>query len=173
MSVKSIQKDAESLTMTVMSEFEAPIQRVWRLWEDPRQLERWWGPPTYPAKVVDHDLTPGGAVTYYMTGPEGDEHWGWWKVTDVDPPTDLEFEDGFGDESGNPNPELPVVTIRVRLAEQPGGRTSMSISTIFPSLQAMDQLVEMGMEEGIALAIGQIDDLLMADATAGPANPGS
>lgn len=167
MTVKSIEKDAESLTMLVVSEFEASISRVWKLWEDPRQLERWWGPPTYPAKVVDHDLSPGGAVTYYMTGPEGDEHWGWWKVTHVDPPTGLEFEDGFGDGLGDPDPDMPVTTIRVRLEEKPAGRTSMSILTTFPSLEAMEQLVEMGIEDGITLAIGQIDDVLMADIRSG------
>ena len=167
MTVKSIQKDTESLTMTVISEYETSIARVWRLWEDPRQLERWWGPPTYPAKVVDHDLTPGGEVTYYMTGPEGDEHWGWWKVIDVDPPTGLEFEDGFGDGSGKPNLDMPVSTIRVLLEEKTEGLTKMSIITRFPSIEAMEQLVEMGIEEGIAQALGQIDDLLMADAPAG------
>ena len=166
MTVKSIQKDTESLTMTVVSEFDASIARVWRLWEDPRQLERWWGPPTYPAKVVDHDLTPGGGVTYYMTGPEGDEHWGWWKVIDVDPPTGLEFEDGFGDGSGSPDTDMPVTTIRVQLEERSDGLTRMSILTTFPSVEAMQQLVEMGIEEGIAQAIGQIDALLLADAPA-------
>lgn len=167
MTVKSIQKDAEALTMLVVSEFEASISRVWRLWEDPRQLERWWGPPTYPAKVVDHDLSPGGTVTYYMTGPEGDEHWGWWKVIQVDPPTGLEFEDGFGDGLGNPDPDMPVTSTRVRIEEKPTGRTSMSILTTFPSLEAMEQLVEMGIEDGITQAIGQIDAILMADIRSG------
>jgi hypothetical protein len=36
----------------------------------------------------------------------------------------------------------------------------MVITAIFPSEEAMDQLIEMGMDEGIRLAVGQTDDLL-------------
>ena len=122
MTVTSVHKDPEALTMTITAEFDAPVERVWQLWEDPRQLERWWGPPTYPATVVDHDLTPGGTVTYFMTGPEGDKSRGWWRVLAVDAPRRLEFEDGFADDAGNPNPDMPTMTIRVALDEQPGGR---------------------------------------------------
>lgn len=163
MTVKHVEMDTESLTMTITAEFEASIERVWQLWEDPGQFAKWWGPPTYPATVVDHDLSPGGRVSYYMTGPEGGQHWGWWKVIEVDPPSGLEFEDGFGDETGKPDPAMPVTTTRVELSEESGGPTRMSIHTKFPSLQALQQLVEMGLEEGITLALGQIDDLLRAD----------
>src|SRR5712691_5615290 len=69
MTVLAVDRDPVALTLTIVSEFDAPATRVWQVWADPRQLERWWGPPTYPATVVDHDLTPGGRVTYYMTGP--------------------------------------------------------------------------------------------------------
>ncbi len=60
MSVTSVVKDTERLTMTVTAEYDVSAERAWQLWADPRQLERWWGPPTYPATVVDHDLRPGG-----------------------------------------------------------------------------------------------------------------
>jgi len=33
--------DREGLTLTVTAEFIATPERVWQLWEDPRQLERW------------------------------------------------------------------------------------------------------------------------------------
>ena len=49
MTVTAVRKDPDTLTMTLDAEFEAPPERVWQLWADPRQLERWWGPPTYPA----------------------------------------------------------------------------------------------------------------------------
>ncbi len=48
-------------TMTLEAEFDASPERVWQLWADPRQLERWWGPPTYPATVTTHDLRPAAA----------------------------------------------------------------------------------------------------------------
>ena len=163
MTVTSVRKDPQALTMTVNAEFAAPIDRVWRMWEDPRLLERWWGPPTYPATVVDHDLSPGGSVTYYMTGPEGDQPRGWWRVTSVDAPHRLEFEDGFADDAGNPNLEMPTMIMRVTLTETDGG-TRMEIETTFPSAEAMEQIIAMGMEEGMAEALGQIDELLRAAA---------
>jgi uncharacterized protein YndB with AHSA1/START domain len=43
MSVVSVQKDFDSLSLILVAEFDAPIERVWQLWADPRQLERWWG----------------------------------------------------------------------------------------------------------------------------------
>jgi uncharacterized protein YndB with AHSA1/START domain len=165
MTVTSVHKDPATMTMTVISEFDAPIGRVWQLWENPRQLERWWGPPTYPATVVDHDLTPGGRVTYFMTGPEGDQPRGWWRVIAVEAPHRLEFEDGFADDAGNPNPAMPTMTIRVTLDERPGDGTRMAIETTFPSLEAMEQIISMGMEEGMTSALAQIDELLRAEAT--------
>lgn len=163
MPVMSVQKDPETLTMNITAEFDASIERVWQMWEDPRQLEQWWGPPTYPATVVDHDLTPGGSVTYYMTGPDGDQPRGWWRVLAVDAPHRLEFEDGFADDDGNPNPDMPTTTTQVDLTERPDGVTRMTIETTFPSLEAMEQMIAMGMEEGITAAVGQIDELLQVD----------
>lgn len=160
MSVTNVQKDPEALTMTITAEFEAPVEQVWRVWADPRKLERWWGPPTYPATVVDHELTPGGRVNYFMTGPEGDQPRGWWQVLTVEPPHTLEFEDGFADGAGEPDPNMPTMIIRVSLTELGAGGTTMAIETTFPTLEAMEQMVEMGMADGMTLAIGQIDALL-------------
>jgi uncharacterized protein YndB with AHSA1/START domain len=105
-------------------------------------------------------LTPGGSVIYLLTGLEGDKHRGWWRVQAVDAPHRLEFEDGFADDAGNPNADLPTTTVRVTLQEQAGGGTRMEIASTFPSLEAMEQLIAMGVEEGMAAAIGQIDQLL-------------
>jgi uncharacterized protein YndB with AHSA1/START domain len=162
MSVTSVEKDPLSLTMTVTAEFDAPVERAWQLWADARQLERWWGPPTYPATFVDHDLRPGGHVGYYMTGPEGDKPHGWWRILSVEAPHRLEFEDGFADDAGQPDPKMPTMTMRVTLEDRPGGGTRMVIVTTFPSTEAMEQLIAMGMEEGMAGALGQIDAILTA-----------
>ncbi len=166
MSVTNIQKNPDTMTMTITAQFEVPAERVWQLWANPRQLERWWGPPTYPATVVDHDLTPGGSVTYFMTGPEGDKARGWWRVLSVDEPHSLRFEDGFADDAGQPNLDMPTTITSVSITEADSGGTSMVIETTFPSTEAMEQMVSMGMEEGITTALGQIDDLLRSEVTA-------
>ena len=64
MTVTAVRKDPHRLTMTIEAEFDASPERVWQLWADPRQLERWWGPPNYPATVTQHKLAPGGRVEY-------------------------------------------------------------------------------------------------------------
>jgi uncharacterized protein YndB with AHSA1/START domain len=163
MTVTSVRKDPEALTMTITTELDAPVDRAWQLWADPRQLERWWGPPTWPATFVDHDLTLGGRVNYFMTGPDGDKSRGWWQVLAVEPPKRLELHDGFSDESGKPNEAMPTMTMVVTLAEGDSGGTVMAIETTFPSLEAMQELLTMGMEEGMAGAMGQIDGILAED----------
>lgn len=159
MSVTSVDKDFDNLTLTLIADFAAPVERVWRLWADPRQLERWWGPPTYPATMEQHDLTPGGDVTYFMTGPEGEKHRGWWRITSVNPPTSLEFTDGFADQDGTPSTDMPITTVRVRLTEHDGG-TRMELHSAYDSREQMERLLDMGMAEGLQQAVGQMDALL-------------
>src|ERR1043165_7305698 len=108
MPVTDIQQDLDNLTLTITADFAAPVQRIWQVYADPRQLEKVWGPPTYPATVGDHSLTPGGRVRYFMIGPEGDRQAGAWDVTALDAPTSFSFEDGFADADFNPNPDMPV-----------------------------------------------------------------
>ena len=170
MTVTTIQKSPETLTMTISAEFAASAGRVWQLWADPRQLERWWGPPTYPATIDSHDLRPGGHVSYHMTGPDGDQPRGYWEVMEMDPPRSLAFRDGFANADGSPNPDLPTSTSRVTIEEVADGRTRMSIENIFPNAQAMEQILAMGAEEGLKQAVGQIDAILAEDmAHAAPA----
>ena len=163
MTVTAVRKDAETLTMTVDAEFVASPERVWQLWADPRQLERWWGPPTYPATVTAHDLAPGSRVEYHMTGPEGDQPRGYWEILEADPPRSLVFRDGFANTDGSPNPELPSMTARVAIEDIGGGRTRMSIESSFPDAAAMEQILAMGAEEGLTQAIGQIEAILAED----------
>jgi uncharacterized protein YndB with AHSA1/START domain len=135
---------------------------VWELWSDPRKLEQWWGPPGYPATVEKHDLSPGGEVTYLMTGPEGDTHHGVWRVTAVDPPASLEFTDAFADSGGAPLEDSPVSVISVRLLEHEAGGTHMEIRMTFETREDMERIVETGTVEGLKQAVNQMDGLLAA-----------
>jgi len=159
MSVTSVTKDLDSLTLTLVADFDAPAERVWQLWADPRQLERWWGPPTHPATVEEHDLTPGGGVTYSMTSPEGEKYRGWWRVASVNPPKSLEFTDGFADQDGTPIADMPTTTVQMQLTERDGG-TRMELRSVFASREQMEQLLRMGMTEGLQQSVAQMDALL-------------
>jgi uncharacterized protein YndB with AHSA1/START domain len=166
MTVTAVRKDPQSLNLTVEAEFDATPDRVWQLWADPRQLERWWGPPTYPATFTKHDLAPGSRVEYHMTGPEGDQPRGYWEIDEVEPPHRLVFHDGFANDDGTPNTDLPGNEVIVTIEEADAGRTRMSIASNFPTPEAMEQLIAMGMEQGLTQAVGQIDAILAETAAA-------
>jgi len=160
MTVTDVRKDPVALTLTLTAEFEASPERVWDLWADPRKLERWWGPPTYPATFTAHDLAPGGRVEYHMTGPSGDQPHGYWDIVEAQPPKRLVFVDGFAHEDGSPDDDFPRNEMRATLEPIDAGRTRMSIQAQFSSVEAMERLVAMGMVEGLTQAVGQIDAIL-------------
>lgn len=156
MPVIDITKDVDNRTLTITAEFAAPVERVWDLYADPRQLEQVWGPPTHPATFVDHDLTPGGRCTYYMTSPEGERFGGWWQITAVDDPSGFSFDDGFADADLQPNPDLPVAHNVFSFAAA-GDGTRATYVTTFDSADDLQKVLDMGVEEGSRESINQID----------------
>ncbi len=160
MTVVSTTQDTERLTLTVVAELTAPPTRVWQLLADPRLLERWWGPPTWPATFVEHELVPGARSHYYMTGPDGEQAHGWWRIESVDEPRSVEMEDGFADASGAPAPDMPTNTTRIELAEAAGG-TRLTVTSQFSTAEQMEQMTAMGMVEGLTGAMGQMDEVLL------------
>jgi len=163
MTVTAVEKDLQARMLTLTAQFEAPVERIWQLWADPRQLERWWGPPMYPSTFTVHDLRPGGRMAYHMTGPNGEQFRGWWEVVEVQPPERLVFRDGFAHEDGTPDDSLPVSTARVTIEPIGAGRTRMRIESEFPSTEALEQVVAMGVEQGLTEAVSQIDAILAQD----------
>lgn len=160
MTIAAIRKDIAAASLTITTEYSATPDRIWLLWADPRQLERWWGPPTHPATVTDHDLSAGGTVRYYMTAPDGEKYYGGWRVTSVEAPHRLDFDDFFADDEGNENADLPISKTTVSIGAAGSDVTRMTIETRYDSTEAMQKALEMGMEEGIKQALGQIDALL-------------
>ena len=159
MPITSVTRDTDALTMTVVADFTAPLQRLWEAYVDPRQLERFWGPPTWPATFNRHDAAAGGRSTYTMTGPEGDAHGGYWEWLSVDPLKSFEVRDGFMTSDGEPDPALPSMRMRLVFEETEEG-SRVTTTTYFGSLSDLEQLLGMGMEEGMREAMGQMDAVL-------------
>lgn len=159
MTVLETIRDDEALTLTFVTEFDASVERVWQVWEDPRQLERWWGPPTWPATFERHEFEPGGRASYYMSGPDGEKARGWWAITVVEAPHRLEFDDGFADADGTPDTSIEPTHAVITL-ERAGDRTRMTVHTRFTSTEQLEQMIAMGMEEGMREALGQIEALV-------------
>ncbi len=159
MTVISSDKDVDTLTLTIVAEFDANPEHVWEVWEDPRKLERWWGPPTFPATFTRHDFVVGGESRYFMTGPAGENPKGWWRIDLIDRPRRLEFANGLAGDDGEPVPDVEPLSGSMTL-EVVESRTRMTCVTRFADVAQMETMLDMGMQEGMTQAIGQIDSLL-------------
>ncbi len=159
MPIKSVTSDTDALTLTVVGEYPVPVERLWAAYADPRQLERFWGPEEWPATFTRHDMEAGGRSEYYMTGPDGSTSRGWWRFLAVEPERSIEVEDGFAHEDGRPNEEMPSMRMVFTFEPTPAGSRVTSV-THFTSLESMEQLVQMGMLDGLRSALGQLDAVL-------------
>jgi uncharacterized protein YndB with AHSA1/START domain len=171
MPITTVRSDAEKLTLTVIGDYPVPVERLWEAYADPRQLERFWGPEEWPATFTRHDMAPGGRSEYYMTGPDGSQSRGWWRFLAVEPGRRFEVEDGFADEQGRPNDAMPTMRMVFSFEPTSSGSRVHGV-TYFPSVEAMEQLVQMGMVDGLRSAMGQLDTVL-ADLTAFAAERGT
>jgi uncharacterized protein YndB with AHSA1/START domain len=159
MPITSVTSDADALTLTVHGEYPVPVERLWDAYADPRQLERFWGPAEWPATFTRHDMTVGGHSHYSMTGPDGTTSRGWFRFLAVTPRTSFEVDDGFADEMGAPNTEMPTMRMVFRFEPTTSG-SCITIVTTFASVEAMDALMKMGMMDGMKSAMAQLDAVL-------------
>jgi uncharacterized protein YndB with AHSA1/START domain len=165
MTVLNTIKDPDTLTMTMVTQFAASPDRVWGVWEDARKLERWWGPPTYPATFTRHDFVVGGQSRYHMTGPAGETPRGWWRIDALDYPNAIQFANGLAGDDGEPAPGVEPMAGEVIFADLDGG-TRMTVITRFTDLEQMEKMLAMGMQEGMVGALSQIDALLLVPVAA-------
>ncbi|HET9235339.1 MAG TPA: SRPBCC domain-containing protein [Candidatus Eisenbacteria bacterium] len=163
MPLTSVTKDAVRLTLTVVGDYAVPQQRLWDAFADPRQLERFWGPPFAPATFTRHDFQVGGRAEYFLTLPDGGKWSGSWKFTVVDPIRFFEAIDG----EDNAEDESMPSGMKFTFETTPTG-SRMTCVTRFSSLEAMEQTAP-GMEEGLRAAMPQLDALL-AEPNASPAH---
>lgn len=159
MPVTEITTDPEALTMTLVADFAAPPERLWRAFTDPEQLERFWGPPGWPARFTAFDFAVGGRAQYAMTGPRGERSRGSWEFVRIDGPDGFEVLDGFVDENGELIDDMPVMRMTFTFELTAAGSRLVNV-THFTSVEALDEVVAMGAVEGSTLAINQLDAVL-------------
>lgn len=159
MPITSVTKDPDELTMTVVADFDASVRRLWDAYLDPRVLERFWGPPTYPATFTRHDGFVGGRSAYTMTGPDGDTSRGYWEWLVVDESKGFEVRDGFANPDGSPNVDMPDMRMTFRFEATDAG-SRVTTTTWFNSTEELERLLGMGMEQGMTEAMGQMDAVI-------------
>lgn len=152
MPVTSVIKDAEKLTLTVVGDFPVSQQRLWDAYTDPRQLERFWGPPTAPCTFTRHDFRVGGRAEYFLTLPDGTKWSGSWKFIAVNPISSFEAQDG-----DNPEDENGPSSGTFAFETTPTG-SRVTVTMRFFNVDAMEHAT--GMAEGMRAAMPQLDALL-------------
>ncbi|PZU39351.1 MAG: ATPase [Microbacterium sp.] len=159
MPVIDVTTDPEALTMTLVAEFDAPVERVWDAFTQPRQLERFWGPPGWPATFTAFDLCVGGRAAYFMTSPKGEKAPGAWEFLAIEEPHRFEVLDSFTDEHGDPVEGMPSMRTTYDFTTTDAG-TRLTNVTYFTSGEALEQVVAMGAVEGSTMAMNQLDRVL-------------
>lgn len=159
MPVTEVTTDAENLTMTVVADLAASVDRVWSAYSDPAQLERFWGPPGWPATFSAWDHTVGGRAVYTMNGPRGETASGAWEFLAIEAPHRFEVIDSFVEDDGTPIDSLPAMRMTFTFEPTAGG-TRMVTQSHFESTEALEQVVSMGAVEGTKMAMAQLDAVL-------------
>ncbi|GAA1703910.1 hypothetical protein GCM10009808_22240 [Microbacterium sediminicola] len=159
MPVTAVTTDAESLTMTLVADFAAPVERLWDAFTVPSQLSRFWGPPGWPATFTHFDLTVGGRARYRMVSPRGEASHGGWEFLSIDAPHRFDVLDGFLNENGEEFEGMPSMRVTFVFESTAEGSRLVN-TTYFESTEALEQMVEFGAVEGSTLAFNQLDAVL-------------
>ena len=159
MPVTSVTTDPEALTLTVVSDFPVPVERLWRAFAEPRQLERFWGPPGYPATFGTYDLRPGGLAHYWMTSPEGERYHARWAFVEIEEPHRIVVLDSFADAQGEIDPSVPTGRMTLTFESTTAGSRFTAVSAS-PTAEALEQVLAMGQAEGMEQAFNQLDTVL-------------
>ena len=165
MPITSVSKDPAALTMTVVAEFPVPVQRLWDAYATRASSSSSGDRPPTPRRFTRHDMYPGGRSEYVMTGPEGDESRGYWEFLAVEPLAVLRGPRRVRQPRRSaPTPRCRRMRMVFRFTETATG-SQVSTTTRFNSVEDLDQLLAMGMEQGMREAMGQMDAVLADLAT--------
>jgi uncharacterized protein YndB with AHSA1/START domain len=136
--------------------FNAPRERVWKAWTDPRRLAQWWGPAGFTNPVCEADVRPGGAIRIDMRGPDGAVYPMTGVYREVVASERLVFTAAALDEEGRP---LFEVLNTVTFAKQ-GGKTLLTVrAQVVNKTAGADAYLE-GMEAGWSQSLVRLDALL-------------
>ena len=146
--------------LRVLREFDAPIEKVWRAWTDPKIIDRWWAPKPWQAKTKSMDFRAGGSWIYAMVGPNDETNWCRVDFMKIEPSMNYSIDVYFVDESGSKTGGSSVMhwTVSFYSIDE---TTQVEVEIYFDSEEDMNKIVEMGFKEGFAMAHGNLDELLL------------
>ena len=155
----TVNKDVNNKKITVVREFDAPVEAVWKAWTQKELLDQWWAPKPYKAKTRMLDFREGGQWIYAMVGPDGDESWVCVDFFKIDVNKSFTAEDYFCNEKGERTNDLPGMFWN-NVFTSTGSGSKVSVKLTFRSAEDLNKILELGFEEGYLSALGNLDDLL-------------
>ncbi|ATL48878.1 ATPase [Chitinophaga caeni] len=153
------EKDIANLKLTVVREFDAPVDLVWKAWTVSEILDKWWAPKPYRNETVSMDFREGGRWLYSMISPKGERHYCRADYIEIKPETFFSYIDCFCDEKGNATSELPNMNWNNHF-EQSGDVTRVRIYIKFKSKENLEEIIKMGFQEGFTMGMDNLDEYL-------------
>lgn len=151
--------DKENSTVHVTREFDASQSDVWAAWTEPEILDQWWAPHPWKSVTKSMEFKEGGRRLYAMVGPNGEEHWSLADYTSITPETNFKALDGFSDDQGNLNPEMPRSNWNVDFTES-NGTTKVQVQIKHKTLADLEMHIKMGFKEGFTATLEALAELL-------------
>lgn len=151
--------DKHNNTITIIREYDAPLEKVWKAWTTSEMLDQWWGPKPWRAITKSLDFREGGHWHYSMNGPEGEVQWGKFDYLTIKPNESFTGKDGFSDENGTIDTTLPQNHWELRMS-QTGNTVMVDMLLTFEKAEDIDTYIDMGFKEGITQTLDQLEEIL-------------
>jgi len=155
----AINKDAANKKITVIREFDAPVESVWRAWTEKELLDQWWAPKPYKTNTKSLDFREGGHWMYAMEGPDGEKSWVMVNFFKINDKKSFTAEDYFCNAKGERSNEFPGMFWN-NVFTPTGSGTKVTVELTFTSEDDLKKILELGFEPGFAAALGNLDELL-------------
>jgi uncharacterized protein YndB with AHSA1/START domain len=140
--------------ITITRLFDAPRRLVFDAMTIPEHVRRWWGilDDKHSVTVCEIDLRVGGAWRFVGRGPEGEIPAFYGIYREIAPPDRLVYTENF-----EPFPDAEAIVTQVLTEE--GGKTRLTVTSLYPSLDVRDMVLKTGMDKGAALSYNRLDDV--------------
>jgi uncharacterized protein YndB with AHSA1/START domain len=97
-----LKRSANREAFVIAREFDAPVERVFEMWTDPKHLAHWLPPGGAPMEFLSCDIREGGGSHYAMALPTGQKMYGRASYLEITPPTRIVYTQRFCDAEGRP-----------------------------------------------------------------------
>jgi len=152
--------DKVNHTLTVRREFLAGRQLVWDCYTKSELLDQWFAPKPLTTKTKSMDFREGGHWHYAMVEPNGTEYWGLTEYKKIQAIDSYSSSDAFSNAEGTINKDLPQAEWQVTFTDK-GENTLVENVVKYKSLADLEQVIQMGMEQGIIATMEKLDELLL------------